>query len=67
MNILIEEILSIVTHVGMEFLIKFKDDPDKIGILDPRYLQNVEDLITDEVLAFSDNLLKFKFVRQFFN
>lgn len=54
-------------NIGLEFLLKFRDDPTRIGISDPRYLQNVEDIVRDECKAFEDNLLKFKFIRSFFN
>lgn len=58
-----EEVVSILTNVGLEFLLKFRDTPEKIGISDPRYLQQVEDLVRDECEAFDDNLLKYKFIR----
>ena len=49
----------------MVFLLKFNDNPEKIGISDPRYILNLDAIIDDEQEAFTDNLLKFKEIRQF--
>ncbi|CDW79925.1 UNKNOWN [Stylonychia lemnae] len=66
MNIILEEITGITLQVGEILLIKFKDFPEKIGIQDPRYILNLDSLVSDECEVWEDNLLKFKEVRQFF-
>lgn len=45
---------------------KFKDDPEIIGIKDPRYILNLDAIVENEHDVFEDNLLKFKEVRLFY-
>lgn len=47
-NLLLEEIIAICIQVGVVFLLKFKDHPEKIGISDPRYILNLDSVINDE-------------------
>ena len=61
-----EEIIGITLLIGEVLLISFKDYPEKIGISDPRYILNLDSLVSDEQHIFEDNLLKYKEIRQFF-
>ena len=53
-------------EIGLCLLLKFKEEPARLGLTDLRYLLVADRIHFSEVEAFIDNVLKFKDVRQFF-